>query len=462
MSQEYRPGVSRGNGGGNGGGSGAPAGDDVANIIQHQLGRPARGVADIAVWCPHGAPAVVQTRPYLEDGEPFPTTFYLTCPSAKSAAAELEAAGGVGRLRIEAAQDVELSGALEWLREWYRVERRRLAPAGPHCDDGAVLEAGIGGPVDATSATCLHAYAAALVAALANTLDASEPVREQWVQLLERYGDIWCHDARCLEGGPRLRRRAAIDVGTNSVRLLVADIATTTALMPSEYSTSPVPVVRRARVTRLGEGLVCDNHLTAAAIARTEAAVEQYVKEARALGASVVTIVGTSATRTAVDGSEFVKRLGERLGVVAGVVTGETEARLAFFGATMDVPGDITFVDVGGGSTELVRWGNDDDLVSHSLNLGCVRYTERFLHTDPPSSDQLRRLREHVDSVLAALVEVFSGADTLVAGGGTATTLAALNLGLQRYNPDAVHHTMLSREQIRREIDRLIALSAAD
>ena len=452
-------GKGRGNGRGNGGPPGYAADDDVATIIRRQLGRPARGVVDVAVWCPHGAPAVVQTRPYLEDGEPFPTAFYLTCPSAGDRLAEAEAAGGVRRLREEVAGDPDLAAALEWLQEWYRAGRRRLAAPGPHCDDGAVFDAGIGGPTDVSSATCLHAYAGALLAALVNAVDTPDTLRDRWVQLLEQWGDLWCRDARCLGRGPRLRRRAAIDVGTNSVRLLVADLSVATSEAPAA---PPAPVVRRAQVTRLGEGLAPGGGLAEGAMERTRAAVGRYVREARVLGASAVTVIGTSATRAAADGPEFMRQLGEELSVAAGVATGTMEARLAFFGATMDVPGDVALVDVGGGSTELVRWGGSDGLCARSLELGCVRDTERFVHSDPPLPDELRSLREHADSLLEPLAGEFAGAATLVAVGGTATTLAALSLGLERYNPDAVHHTMLSREQVRRQIDRLASMTPSE
>ncbi len=456
-------------------GSHPPAGSEPADILERQLGRPARGVVDIPVWCPHGAPAVVETRPYLDDGEPFPTTFYLTCPSAVDSVSREEAAGGVARLRWLAANDDEVEAVLERLRAWYQVRRRRLAPPGPHRDGGAVLDAGIGGPRDARVATCLHAYAAALLAATLGGADLREeravgsgsPVqgshvsRVSWTGLLGQVGDLWCHDARCLEGRPRLARGAVIDVGTNSIRLLVADVPLGGG---DEYVGAglPIPVVRRARVTRLGEGLVPGGCLAPEAVARTAAAVAECVDEARVLGAGRINLVGTSAARSAVDGPGVIARLGLDLGISAGVVSGDVEARLAFLGATLDVRGDSVMVDVGGGSTELARLDDDDTLLARSYECGCVRDTERFISSDPPLEHERDRLRRHVQGLVAGDAAAFADAETLVAVGGTATTLAALVLGLERYNPDAVHHTMLSRDQILRETERLAGLDSRE
>ncbi|NLG67491.1 MAG: DUF501 domain-containing protein [Actinobacteria bacterium] len=451
---------------------------DLAMILERQLGRPARGVVDVSVWCPHGAPAVIVTCPYLDTGEPFPTTFYLTCPSAVSSVSREEAGGGVARLRWLAAHDAEVAAVLEGLQAWYGARRRRLAPPGPHCDGGAVLDAGIGGPRDPTSASCLHAYTATVLAAIVSGVELRlAPVKEpgapasashtsqsgqgaqvSWVGLLGAAQDLWCQDARCLEGRPRLARRAVIDVGTNSVRLLVADL-------PLEGSGehvrvgAPIPVVRHARVTRLGEGLVAGGNLSVDAVARTKAAVAEYVAGARLLGAGRINLVGTSAARGAADGAEVIARLGVEVDISAGVVSGEMEARLALLGATLDVPGDSAVIDVGGGSTELARLDHSGIPRVRSYECGCVRDTERFLRADPPVDHERDALRRYVRGLVAAEASAFMGAETLVAVGGTATTLAALVLGLERYHPNAVHHTMLSREQIEQAIERLASLS---
>ena len=148
-----------------------------------------------------------------------------------------------------------------------------------------------------------------------------------------------------------------------------------------------------------------------------------------------------------------------RSDISAGVVSGEMEARLAFLGATLDVPGDSVVIDVGGGSTELARLDHRGIPRVRSYECGCVRDTERFLRADPPVDHERDALRRYVRGLVAAEASAFTGAETLVAVGGTATTLAALVLGLERYHPDAVHHTMLSREQIEQAIERLASLS---
>lgn len=460
---------------------GAP---DPAEVLWRQLGRTPRGVVDVSVWCPHGAPAVIETRPYLEDGEPFPTTYYLSCPSAVNLVSTVEASGGVERLRWLATNDSGVSAALTSLGEWYAARRRRLAPPGRHCDEGAVLEAGIGGPKDPAVATCVHAYVAALLAVLVNGPELEEAAPgacaglSGWSGVLQgllapvEQADLWCRDGRCV-GGPRGTRRAALDVGTNSVRLLVADLGQSGGGRDPRV---PAPVVRRARVTRLGEGLVPGGMLSAQAMERTCAAVADYVTEARLLGAESILLIGTSAARTAVNGAEFIAGLVSRFGLAGGVVSGEVEARLAFVGATLEAQGDVVLVDVGGGSTELVRAGDGDELVVSSLELGCVRDTEAFIHSDPPSQEERLRLRAHVAAKLegelrpadpprgtpseaqSKLCDVYAGADTLVAVGGTAATLAALALGLEHYTPDAVHHTLLSREHLARLTEELAAM----
>ena len=429
-------------------------GDDVSAVVSAQLGRPARGVVGVAAWCPHGYPAVVETRPYLDDGTPFPTLFYLTCPSAAGRVGAWEARGGVAELRRAADEDAALGAALTWLQEWYRARRRGLAGASGsgRVDGGAVFEAGIGGPVGVARATCLHAYAAALLAAQATDAGAPEAHRRVWQGLLARFGVLWCDDVACrrLVGGGH--RRAALDVGTNTVRLLVADLV----------GGRPLTVKRRAVVTRLGQDLGTSGVLHADAMARTARAIEDFVGEARRLGAGSITLVGTSATRDAADGRAFVESQGHRLGICARVVSGEVEARLAYTGATLDVSGDVVLLDVGGGSTELVVARPDGSLVARSVDAGSVRASERWVRSDPPTAAELASVRAEVHAALRPFGEAFARGLTprrLVGVAGTVVTVACLALGLDEYRSEDVHLQVVTRDQVAAQVARLAALT---
>ena len=441
----------------------ASLGADLTILVGTQLGRPARGLAGIALRCPHGFPAVVETRPYLEDGTPFPTLLYLTCPSAAVRAGDREARGGVAELRRAADQDRALGAALAWLEGWYRDRRRALARetglkaaargmARGAIDDGAVLEGGIGGPLGAGRATCLHAYLAAVLAAAAREPGVPVGHRPACEAFLARFGDLWCDDARCrrLPGGGD--RRAALDVGTNTVRLLVADVA----------DGRPLVVARRAVVTRLGQDLGRTGVLDTDAVARTTRAIEGFVAEARRLGAEAVTLVGTSATRDAADGRAFVAGVGRRLGVCALVVPGEVEARLAYAGAALDVSGEVVLLDVGGGSTELVMARPDGSLAARSMDVGSVRATERWLRADPPAPDELASVRQEVRAAMEPLVGIYSRGETarrLVGVAGTVVTMACLALGLDEYRSEDVHLQVVTRAQVAAQVARLSAMT---
>jgi exopolyphosphatase / guanosine-5'-triphosphate,3'-diphosphate pyrophosphatase len=427
-------------------------------LIAAQLGRPARGVVDVTAWCPHGYPAVVRTQPYLEDGTPFPTLYYLTCPSAGVRAGAWEAGGGVAELRRLVDEDATLGAGLVWLGGWYRERRRALADAsGPtRVDGGAVLDAGIGGPATAGVATCLHAYAAALLAAEVEDPGVPEEHRPAVRDLLARYGELWCGDGACrrfAEAGDH-ERRAALDVGTNTVRLLVADVV----------GGRPVTIARHAVVTRLGQDLGANGVLHPDAVARTAHAIEGFVAEARRLGARNITLVGTSATRDAVDGRAFIDGLGHRLGICARVVPGEVEARLAYTGATLDISGEVVLMDVGGGSTELVLALPDGSLVARSLNVGSVRASERRVHTDPPAAAELASVRAEVRAAVDPLRQTFARGETvrrLVGVAGTVVTFACLALGLEEYRSEDVHLQTITQDQVATQIARLAALTDA-
>ncbi|MDQ4130734.1 MAG: exopolyphosphatase, partial [Actinomycetota bacterium] len=232
-------------------------------------------------------------------------------------------------------------------------------------------------------------------------------------------------------------RRAAVDVGTNSVRLLVVEA-------------DGRRVARELTITRLGRGVDETGHLDDDALSCTLEVIARYRTQWEALGADNVRIAATSAVRDASDRDRFVSGVREAAGREPEILSGEEEARIAFRGATtaLDVPLPTAVLDVGGGSTELIVGDADGDYVaSVSLQLGCVRLTERLLPSDPPTAAELADARAEIAAQLdrgaATLAE--QGADldasSLVGVAGTVTTLAALHLGLDHYDHERVHGT---------------------
>jgi exopolyphosphatase/guanosine-5'-triphosphate,3'-diphosphate pyrophosphatase len=237
-----------------------------------------------------------------------------------------------------------------------------------------------------------------------------------------------------------LIRVAAVDVGTNSVRLLVA-----------EPGTPLTTVDRRLRIARLGAGVDATGHIDDAALARTLECIAGYARRWTELGASRVRITATSAVRDAEDRDRFFAAVREIAGVDAEVLTGEEEARTTFLGAVSSIEGAPPYVvlDIGGGSTELIR-GHDHPESMTSRQLGCVRLTERCLHGDPPSSMEIHEAHDAIDRELDAaerLVDPRSAA-TLVGVAGTVTTLAALHLGLDEYEPEKIHGTRMTTPEV--------------
>lgn len=445
-------------------------GMDPQAIVAAQLGRSPRGWQGVALTCPFGFPAVIETHPYLDDGTPFPTLLYLSCPSAVSEIGSQEGRHGVAELRRLVRDEPSVREALIELAQRYRMRRRGLLPGGRPIagasDSGAVLEMGIGGPRDPREATCLHAYAAALLVALEGppqVLRTPDPtvtppdagLLATWRSLLARLGNLWCMNAWCRAYLREGLRRAAIDVGTNSVRVLVADCVAGAA---------PRTILRQAEVTQLGEGLAESGHLTRDARDRTMATVGAYVREARALGADHIVLVATSAARDAVDGRRFVDELGHSFGIDALIAPGALEARLSYTGATLDLKEAPVFIDPGGGSTELAYALPDGQLVTASLDIGAVRATERWIRHDPVLPYERRRVREEAAAAFIDWQPRFAraavgGGHPLVGVAGTVTTLACQVLGLEKYDSDRIHLTRITHQDVLDQADRLAALS---
>lgn len=428
-------------------------------VVAGQLGRPPRDLTGVAARCPFGYPAVVETGPVLTGGAPNPTLLYLTCPALTTLVSRAEAGGAVGAFRSWIGTDPDAQGALGQITGLYR--ERRAALAGDRCPN-ARLDAGIGGPRGPERASCLHAYAAALLAVMSGwppgdlaPPEAAAPARAAqriWTTFLPAVENSWCADSRCSHWVGD-ERRAAIDVGTISVRLLVAEMAGGDAR----------PLVRRAEVTRLGEGLQRGGRLSEAARRRTAAVVARYVKEARSHGAVQLVLAGTSATREAVDGREFIGSLGRENDVPAVVLSGLEEAELAYTGATIDVAGDVVVLDVGGGSTELIRRSGEGAMDAVSLELGASRGTERWVKSDPPAPGEIKSMYEEAEQAVSRLCPRFGigapGDPRLVGVAGTVTTLACLDAGLEAYDHEALHLRTLSAADIRDLVTRLSTMT---
>ncbi len=254
---------------------------------------------------------------------------------------------------------------------------------------------------------------------------------------------------------------AAVDCGTNSIRLLVAR---------AEADGSLTELTREMRIVRLGQGVDATGEFAPDALARTRDALADYVATARALGATRIRMVATSATRDARNRDEFFAMTRTLLGHVqpgacADVIAGDEEARLSFRGAVagLDAADPILVTDLGGGSTELVL--GTEGVVTHaySADIGCVRLTERALTSDPPTDKEVDRGRGIVVAELevAAHRVPIETARTWVGVAGTFTTLAALAHGLTTYDPARIHRSRVPIEQLISLCRRLIGMSAA-
>jgi exopolyphosphatase/guanosine-5'-triphosphate,3'-diphosphate pyrophosphatase len=253
---------------------------------------------------------------------------------------------------------------------------------------------------------------------------------------------------------------AAIDCGTNSIRMLVADVA----------GGRLADVLRRLEIVRLGQGVDRTGRLAVDAIERTRRALAEYAGQARELGADRVRMVATSATRDAENREDFRSMVLDTLGAEPEVITGEEEAALSFTGAVRGLAGAVApaqppylVVDIGGGSTELVL-GSTAVQAAISVDVGCVRLTERHLASDPPTADEIKAAEADVHAAIdAARAEVpLARARTFVGLAGSVTTVAAIALDLPEYDSDRIHHSRISTEQIRTVTGRLLRMTCTE
>ena len=246
-------------------------------------------------------------------------------------------------------------------------------------------------------------------------------------------------------------RVAAIDCGTNSVRLLVAQ---------GRPEGGFDELDRRLHLTRLGQGVDATGAFHTDAVARTFVALDDYAAELADLEVGRVRLVATSAARDARNREEFFAGVRERLGVEAEIISGEEEARLSFEGALSATPGapvPVLVMDIGGGSTELALAG-----AGLSLDMGSVRLRERFLHSDPPTAAEVAAARAFVDGLLDACGLDLAAARTWIGVGGTATALSALAQGLEVYDRARVHGSVVGLDDLAALADRLLGLTVAE
>lgn len=260
-----------------------------------------------------------------------------------------------------------------------------------------------------------------------------------------------------------MTRVGAVDCGTNSIRLLVADV--------DPDSGSLTDLLRLMEIVRLGYGVDKTGVIAPEAMARTLAQAREYASQCSQLDVARVRFVATSASRDARNAAEFVSGIREAFaafGVTPEVITGHEEASLSFLGATGDlraigVPDPYLMVDIGGGSTEFVR-GRDEVEQARSVDVGCVRLTERHLRSDPPTGVEIAMAALDIESAIDQAAEVvdFQGISTLVGLGGTVTTITAHALRLTTYDAEQIHLSRLPAGQVIEACTSLLSMTRAE
>ena len=395
--------------------------------VRQQLGREPTTPFSVVARCTGGHPLVIRNRPLDAHGNPFPTTYWITCPDAVKAVSRVESEGWIARL----GDDPAIAASVAEAHRAYATERGEMLP-------GAEEWGGVGGT--RRGIKCLHAH-------YAYHLAGGDDVVGRWTA--ERVEPV--HPA---EPGGRV---AAIDQGTNSTRLLV--------LEPRGPGDDPVEIARDMHITRLGKDVDRTGRLDPESIARALDAVARFSRRARALHAERIRLGATSAVRDASNKEEFFGPVRELIDGEPEVIDGEREAALSFLGGTRGLGselGPFLLIDVGGGSTEFV-FGGEPAVAERAIStqMGSVRLTERVRPSDPPSEDDLRAFDELIDTHLDDVEPAVPVGDarTFVAVAGTATTLQACALGLERYDPDLIHRSTLTLTEAERTLRELAAMT---
>jgi exopolyphosphatase/guanosine-5'-triphosphate,3'-diphosphate pyrophosphatase len=388
------------------------------DAVRAQLGREPTTRFSVVARCSPGHPLVIRNHPLDAEGHPFPTLYWLTCEEAVRRVARLESEGWIDRVEAEAA------GVLEKIHARYAEDRARDLPEAR--DWG-----GVGGT--RRGLKCLHAH-------YANHLAGGDDPVGAWVA--QRVEPV--HEERS--------RVAAVDLGTNSIRLLVAEEGMR-------------ELARDMVITRIGKGVDRTGRIDPQALQRTVAVLRRYCRRARALHAERVRVGATSAVRDAANRKDLEEAVLRHAGSELEVITGEQEAGLSFLGATRGLQAEPPFLvlDIGGGSTEFVV-GSEKPEAAISTQMGSVRLTERLVSHDPPTGTERRALREAIGPFLHEVRRAVPVAETrtLVAVAGTATTVQAISMDLERYDPDEIHRSRLPRQAAEAVLERLAAMTTAE
>jgi exopolyphosphatase/guanosine-5'-triphosphate,3'-diphosphate pyrophosphatase len=399
--------------------------------VREQLGREPTVPFSVIARCASGHPLVIRNAPVDAAGAPFPTTSWLTCPDAVKAVARLESEGAIAMLNRRYGGDAAFRDAVDAAHAEAAEDRARDLPE-------ARAWGGVGGT--RRGVKCLHAH-------YANHLAGGDDIVGRWGA--ERVEPV--------HPGER-PRVAAIDQGTNTCRLIVVEAGASAGEIPAELARDMI-------VTRLGHGVDATGRLDPAALARTDAVMTRYGRRARALHAERIRVSATAAVRDAANREGFARVVRAATGTEPEVIDGTKEAALSFLGGThglMTADGPFALLDIGGGSTELVTGGEPgvaDRAVS--MQMGSVRLTERHVRHDPPATEDLEAMREDARASLEEAVRAIPVQDirTFVSVAGTATTIQAIALGLDRYDPDRIHRTWLTAAEVDGTLARLASIT---
>jgi exopolyphosphatase / guanosine-5'-triphosphate,3'-diphosphate pyrophosphatase len=397
--------------------------------VRQQLGREPTTPFSVVARCTGGHPLVIRNRPRDARGDPFPTIYWLTCPVAVKAVSRLESDGWIARI----GDDPAIGAGLEEAHRAYAAERGEMVP-------GAEEWGGVGGT--RRGIKCLHAH-------YAYHLAGGDDIVGRWAA--ERVEPIH---------GEVPGRVAAIDQGTNSTRLLV--------LEPRGPGEDPLEITRDMRITRLGKDVDRTGWLAPESIMGALDVIARFTRRARALHAERIRLGATSAVRDASNREELFEPLRRLLVAEPEVIDGDREAALSFLGGTRGLdPSDGPFllVDIGGGSTEFV-FGRAPKVVDHAIStqMGSVRLTERVQPSDPPSAEDIDAFASSIEPRLDEVERAMPVRDarTLIAVAGTATTLQACALRLDRYDPDVIHRSTLTLADAERTLQELAGMSNAE
>lgn len=505
------------------GGSRLPTAVERA-VVAVQLGRPLiGGIVGVPGLCSYGQPQVISTYPVVWEGprsgisgefgrggpvlkkapRPFPTVYWLTCPHLREAVSALESQGMIGEVIERVENDEDFRGAHEAANMRYAGQRmalvsdedlERLKREAPNMVR-VLEETGVGGVASLTGVKCLHMHIADFLAGNSN------PVGDMIVSRLAQAGArLECDRGRCVPV-----RVGAVNAGSNSTKLLVADVVPQPPVRTGTYFPQDadgscrlsdmrrLPKVFRvemgARITGLGQALEETGRLSETGRAATVGAIRDFVEIGRTLGVDRTWVTATAAARAARDSQTLIDEVEEACGMRLEVISPKLEAELSFLGVLacsgsavdagesdlarlMPDRENALVVDSGGMSTELMRMDScTGEVECMSIPLGAVSLTDRFLLSDPPLQSEVDKMRAHIQADLqqARALAGNSTAGTkdgspasIVAVGGSATTLASISLQLGKFVPDLVHGRILYRDEIEAMFVGLCSLACSE